>query len=117
MISVFDQILRTGKSDVPVDDHDLAVVTQIDTVPLVVKGLCREHLVDWDTCRPQTFQDGSVISKVAEVVDQHPALDAARLGAAQRVKDWSTNGIIGKHEILEVDVGLGRLDILHDATD
>src|SRR4051812_36903466 len=96
MIRVFDQILRTSKPDVPVDNHDLAVVTQIEAVPLVVEGFCGKHLVDRDSGCVQTFEDGSVISNVAEVVDEDPALDAARLGAAQRLDDWSPNGIIGE---------------------
>jgi hypothetical protein len=58
-----------------------------------------------------------VITNIAEMVDQNPALDTAGLGAAQRLDDGPTNCIIRKHEVLKVDVGFGRLDILHNAID
>ena len=51
VISVLYQILRAGKTDYPIYHNDLAVVTQVNAIPLIIKRLGRKHLVHRDSSR------------------------------------------------------------------
>ncbi len=114
VIGVLDQVLRAGKADGTIHDNDFAVITQVDAIPLVIKGLRRERFVHRDASRAQLLQNRTPQQKVTEMIDQHPADDAAFPSAHQRIEHTRANLVVGEHEILEVHIAFCSIDIPDD---
>ena len=45
VIGIFDEVLRAGKANHPIHHNDLAVVTQVQAIPLIIEWPGRQHLV------------------------------------------------------------------------